>query len=208
MEATLYYFHDPMCSWCWGFSPAWKKLCDTVTDEVSVEMVLGGLSPDSNEPMPEQMQQYLQQTWRTIEAKIPGARFNHDFWTHCSPRRSTYPSCRSVIAARLQGREFESKMVSAIQHGYYLEAKNPSDEETLAGFGETIGLDVGQFLQDLNSPHTHQTLTEEMAFSRSLGVQGFPSLALVKQERVHPVNVDFLDPMSMVAAIREVQKSG
>ena len=42
--------------------------------------VVGGLAPDSAEPMPEAMQLALQNTWRTIQSRIPGTEFNYDFW--------------------------------------------------------------------------------------------------------------------------------
>ncbi|MFT6977114.1 MAG: putative protein-disulfide isomerase, partial [Shewanella psychromarinicola] len=25
-NTTLYYVHDPMCSWCWGYRPTWDTL--------------------------------------------------------------------------------------------------------------------------------------------------------------------------------------
>ncbi|MDF4306582.1 DsbA family protein, partial [Vibrio parahaemolyticus] len=26
MDIKLYYVHDPMCSWCWGYKPTIEKL--------------------------------------------------------------------------------------------------------------------------------------------------------------------------------------
>ena len=86
--------------------------------------------------MAPQMREYLQQTWRRIQQRIPGSQFNFDFWTSCEPRRSTWPACRAVIAAREQGAENDERMTRAIQEAYYLRARNPSDEAvlvTLAG---------------------------------------------------------------------------
>lgn len=57
---TLYYVHDPMCSWCWGFQPTWRKIKAELPDGVSVEYLLGGLARDSEEPMLETMRGYLQ----------------------------------------------------------------------------------------------------------------------------------------------------
>jgi len=71
--------------------------------------------------MPESMQQGLQQTWKQIAEVIPGTEFNFAFWTDNAPRRSTWPSCRAVIAARRQSRDFERPMIKAIQRAYYLQ---------------------------------------------------------------------------------------
>ena len=55
MSSTLYYAHDPMCSWCWGFRPVWQSLRRQLPPAVRVVRLLGGLAPDNDEPMPEAM---------------------------------------------------------------------------------------------------------------------------------------------------------
>ena len=91
-----------MCSWCWGFRPIWTEIKTNLPQEIEVKYLLGGLAPDSDEPMPKQMQSDISGYWRRIQQHIPGTKFNFDFWDKCEPRRSTYPSCRAVIAARKQ----------------------------------------------------------------------------------------------------------
>jgi len=119
LEKTLIYVHDPMCSWCWGFEPVRKQLFQRLNPNIKVKRLLGGLAPDSHAPMPLEMQVFLQNTWRKIENHIPGTQFNFDFWTKCQPRRSTYPANRAVIAARLQGEQFDELMTTKIQQAYY-----------------------------------------------------------------------------------------
>ena len=205
--ATLVYVHDPMCSWCWGFRPVLQQLLQSLPGEVEVKRVLGGLAPDSNSPMSEEQQNYLQHTWRVIQEKIPGTEFNFNFWADCKPRRSTYPACRSVIAARQHGSEYDERMTYAIQKAYYLESKNPSDDSTLIGLAESLGLDPFGFSEDLHSPSTHLVLTEEINFTRQLGIQGFPGLILVVNETVTRIRVDYTDSESMLNSIRSVLSS-
>ena len=110
----LYYAHDPMCSWCWGFRPVWEQLTHRLPSNVRTQRLLGGLAPDNNQPMSEQTRERIQDTWRRIEQRIPGTEFNFDFWEKCQPRRSTYPACRAVIAAGRQGEKQEERMILAI----------------------------------------------------------------------------------------------
>ena len=178
MAATLYYVHDPMCSWCWGFSKAWQAIQDKLPSNVGIQLLVGGLAPDSNDPMPASMQLNLQQTWQQIEQVIPGTQFNHQFWSLNAPRRSTYPSCRAVLAAKAQSVELETPMIRAIQQAYYLDAKNPSNDATLIELATTIGCDTDHFSQALNSEQIQQELMTQIHFARMLGAQGFPSLIL------------------------------
>ena len=85
----LYYVHDPMCSWCWGFRPTWTEIKANLPEAVEIKYLLGGLAPDSDEPMPESMQSDIAGYWKIIQQRIPGTQFNFDFWDKCEPRRST-----------------------------------------------------------------------------------------------------------------------
>jgi len=178
-HATLYYFHDPMCSWCWGFRPTWLNLQKYLPKNIKVETVLGGLAPDNDQPMPQIMRAMLQDTWRKIYDEL-GTEFNFYFWSKNTPRRSTYPACRAVIAASLQDNELE--MIYAIQQAYYLRALNPSDDSVLLQVAEEIGLDTEQFKLALNSKETQNSLNKQIVLAKNAMVQGYPSLVLQYSE--------------------------
>ncbi len=177
MVDTLYYVADPMCSWCWGFAPELARIVDDLPATVTVRYVMGGLAPDTDEPMPDETREYVQSAWRAVEART-GATFNWDFWTECAPRRSTYPACRAVIAAGSQDPSAVPRMFAALQRAYYLEARNPSDESTLVDIAREIGLDADRLARDLRSNDTHAEFDRDLARVRELGVAGFPSLML------------------------------
>ena len=109
--STLIYVHDPMCSWCWSFSPVWRAVKKGLDDNIEIQYLLGGLAPDSHEPMPKDMQQSIRSTWQRIQQEVPGTEFNFDFWEKCQPRRSTYPACRAIIACRKQQPNLEEDML-------------------------------------------------------------------------------------------------
>ena len=187
----LYYVHDPMCSWCWGFSPTWAEIKANLPKEVEVKYLLGGLAPDSSETMPESMQADIAGYWRRIQQHIPGTQFNFDFWDKCEPRRSTYPACRAVIAARKQNPDIELDMIEKIQHAYYMGAQNPSDDSTLIEIAKSLDLDEQQFAADLNAVETQQQLESEMLMGRQLGAQGFPSMILAKDGQAQYLPLDY-----------------
>ena len=197
MKKTLVYVHDPMCSWCWGFEPTRRELFSSLGDDIAVRRLVGGLAPDSDQPMPREMQTYLQLTWRRIEQMIPGTRFNHDFWSRNIPRRSTYPANRAVFAARLQGQPYDASMTAAIQRAYYLDARNPSNDGTLVELAAEIGLDEERFAADLAAESTQAGLLEEIQRSRELGINSFPSLALSTPDGLYSIRLDYLDAQAM-----------
>ena len=193
-STTLFYIHDPMCSWCWGFSHTWNKVKNSLPSKINVQYVLGGLAPDSSEVMPNEMREYIQMNWHKIQQKIPGVSFNYTFWDSCTPKRSTYPACRAVIAVKNQNSELEQTMVKIIQQAYYLDAKNPSEDDVLISLAKTLDLDIKQFTQDLNSEPTQQLLSNDIALMQSMGVSSFPSLVLQTTNRIKSITIDYNNP--------------
>jgi putative protein-disulfide isomerase len=190
-ESVLYYIHDPMCSWCWGFKPVLRQLTQQLPTDVRLEYVLGGLAADTDQPMPAEMQQQIAATWKHIQQVIPGTEFNFDFWTKCQPRRSTYIACRAVIVAEQLEPGNGLAMLDAILQAYYLQAKNPSDAATLITLAEQLGLDVDRFDQLLNAAQTQQALQQQIDFARRIGANSFPSLYLLHRQHYHSIVLDY-----------------
>ena len=172
---TLYYAHDPMCSWCWAYRPVWLKLRESLPEGVRWQNVLGGLAPDNDQPMPATTRQMVQAHWRQIHATT-GTEFNFDFWTKCQPRRDTYKACRAVIAAASQ--DAEELMIEAIQKAYYLRAMNPSEPGTLVALAVELGLQKSRFITDLGSADTEAAFQRQLSLCSTLGVRSFPTLVL------------------------------
>lgn len=197
MAVELLYLHDPMCSWCWAFRPAFTALREQLPTELTLRRVVGGLAPDNDQPMPEEMRAKLKGVWRTIQETVPGTRFNFAFWETCTPRRSTYNACRAVLAATRISPGHEDLMIEAIQRAYYLDARNPSDVDTLINLAAEIGLDRERFSAEIASDGVEARLREEVAFARREPFHGFPSLAIRTESGLHPVEVDYGDPEAM-----------
>ena len=197
-KVTLFYIHDPMCSWCWGYRPTWQQLQQSLPASIGVEYVLGGLAPDSDESMPQELQNTIQAHWRNIQSKL-GAEFNFDFWQQCQPRRSTYPACRAVIAAKLQGHEMQ--MIERIQRAYYLQAMNPSDVSTLTNLASELGLNEAKFTHDMNSVEVEQELQQQVQFVRNSPNRGFPGLLLQVEKVIVPIQVNYIDAAETIGLI-------
>ena len=189
-KASLYHVHDPMCSWCWGYRKTWDALRAQLPGEITLVNVLGGLAPDTDEPMPMEQCQAIAGYWRKIN-ELTGAEFNFDFWRQCTPRRSTYPACRAVLAAAHQGAE--QPMIEAIQQAYYLRAMNPSDNSVLIALAGELELNEAQFSRDITSAEIQRELEENFSLRRRIHVNSFPSLVLEVANELTTIEVGYLD---------------
>jgi putative protein-disulfide isomerase len=193
-----------MCSWCWGFARTLHALEAGLPEGVVLCRLLGGLAADTAQTMPADMQARIQSTWRRIEETIPGTEFNFDFWTRCVPRRSTWASCRAVIAARQQGEACDRAMTNAIQRAYYTQARNPSDTAVLVELAGELGLDTDRFASDLDSEATRVALRAEMARCEAMRIHSFPALVLAAGAAEWHIPVDYSDSAPMLELINDL----
>jgi len=75
--SILWYFADPMCSWCWGFSPVIETLRDEYRERMKTALVLGGLRPGTPAPMTMTERADILQHWRAVHART-GQPFRFD----------------------------------------------------------------------------------------------------------------------------------
>ena len=200
----LYYVHDPMCSWCWGFESTRLQLFDRLPQNLHIRRLLGGLAEDTQQPMADEMRAYIQRAWHEIEQKVAGKHFNFDFWSVCQPRRATWPACRAVIAARRQGQEYDEKMTTAIQTAYYTQARNPSDDATLIELADEIGLSHTDFTAARNSDETQRELLSEMELTTELAARSFPSLLLKMEDSVRTIPINYTQSDKMHQLISRI----
>lgn len=205
--ATLFYIHDPMCSWCYGFKAVLNTLLDELPNKIEVQFLLGGLAADSNETMSDEMQQSIKLNWHKIEQTIPDIKFNYNFWQQCTPRRSSYASCRAVIAAKQQHVDYEIKMINAIQQAYYLDALNPSDYSVLYTLAKKLDLDLDRFKKDIHSTELNNTLKQQISLSRKIGADSFPSLYLLSNKTYYPIVLDYNNADIIIEHLKHYIKS-
>ncbi len=204
---TLYYAHDPMCSFCWAYRPVWGQVQTELAQlypDMRIRYLLGGLARDCDQAMDEGTRAKVRSAWKYIENNIPGTRFNHDFWEDQTPRRSTYPSCRAVTAVKMMDKALEDKMILAIQQAYYLNAKNPSDDDTLIHCAVSIGLDEAEFRRHYLSDACKQAFDEELAFTRSIGISSFPSLVMARGSSRFNVPIEYNDAGKQLDSLRQI----
>ncbi len=74
-----------------------------------------------------------------------------------------------------------------------MKAKNPSDNSTLIELAVELGLDKKRFASDLVAPETQAELAGEINRCGALGLNSFPSLALLEEGQVTRIRHDYND---------------
>jgi len=202
--ANLYYIHDPMCSWCYAFDRELKKIESNLPTSIHLVKIVGGLAPDSMDPMPDSLAITIQANWKKIEQTVPHIKFNFDFWEKNQAIRSTYPSCRAVLAAKNQSANFEDKMIAQIQWAYYQNAENPALDTVLIHCAKQIGLDKQLFISDYKSEEINNQLRVQLQFCRDLGISSYPSLCLEIDKKIWLLKIDYNNASYVIQQILKI----
>jgi putative protein-disulfide isomerase len=194
---VLWYFADPMCSWCWGFTPVIEALRESHRTKLKIALVLGGLRSDTVPQTPAQREEILHH-WHDVQARC-GQTFRFE---HAMPEGFVYdtePASRAVLAAGSLAAENIFPMFRAIQSAFYTEGRDVTQGNVLAGLAAGLGLERSAFQQAFDSDDMRGKTLAHFRHARQAGVRGFPTLILQQQDKLHLITHGWL-PLAEVGA--------
>lgn len=188
----MYYFTDPMCSWCYGFSPVIKKLKEN-HPEIDLQIISGGFSPYSQQVVDQEYKNFLTFHWRNVNQQS-GQFFDHSMkFISDSFRYDTEPSSRALVVIQELLPDLDFEFLSSMQRSFYIDGQDITDDDILAGLAEKIGAEKKVFLEWFHSEQFKRKTKQGFEFSRQLGVQGFPTLLTEENGTVKVITRGFQD---------------
>jgi putative protein-disulfide isomerase len=171
----LIYFSDPMCSWCYGFSPVIEDIRRTFGRALPVRVVMGGLRPGTEKPMTEEAKLEIADHWTHVH-EATGLPFNGAGMSRPGFVYDTDPAARAVVVARRDSEEMGAAFLGRTQQAFYAEGRDVTQADTLAEIAEELGLDREPFLDAWSADEAKQETWRDYAISQRAGVTGFPTL--------------------------------
>lgn len=198
----LIYVADPMCSWCWGFSPVLTNIRRRYEKQATFQLLLGGLRPGNTERFDESRRAYILQHWQAVHTRT-AQPFNFDFQMASSFTYDTEPASRATTVVRqlMPGKEWD--YLARIQEAFYVQNADVTRVEVLEELAVAVGIDAVPFRQDFQESQTRQRVWEEFDQSRELGVNGFPTLLGRSGESVSSLMHGYQDSETLVPTIEE-----
>jgi len=170
------YFADPMCSWCYGFSPVVATLRRRYGDVLPIRLVMGGLRPGTTEPMPETARRGLVHHWDEIAA-LTGQPFSPALADREGFVYDTDPAAKAVVLARRTSQDAGLDYLEAAHRAFYAEGRDVTDNAVLADLAAELGFDRFAFLTQLSADDGLKGETwRDYAVSQRAGATGFPTL--------------------------------
>ncbi|MDP1646291.1 MAG: DsbA family protein [Thiobacillus sp.] len=183
----LWYFADPMCSWCWGFSPVIETLRDEYRERMKIALVLGGLRPGETAPLTAAGREDILHHWHQVHART-GQPFRFE---NALPEGFVYdtePASRAVVTLGGIDPALIFPLFRAIQSAFYAEGRDVTQPGVLADLAAGLGVDAGAFLSAFDSDATRAKTQAHFRQTRQAGVHGFPTLIVQQDAQLLPVS--------------------
>lgn len=172
---TLIYVVDPMCSWCWGFSPVLEEMTRWYHNRVSLQLMMGGLRPGNTERFDESRRAYILQHWHAVHNRT-GQPFNFEFQMGPTFTYDTEPASRATVVTRQLAPGQDGLFLKSVQEAFFVQNADVTKAEVLEFLAVKLGMDASLFYQTFQDPQMKPVVWEEFDQARQLGVSGFPTL--------------------------------
>lgn len=176
-ERILWYFADPMCSWCWGFTPVIGAIKEKYSDRLKIALILGGLRPGTTEPVTAKFREEVLGHWRDVQ-RVTGQPFVFEGAMPEGFVYDTEPASRAVIAVAAIDPEATFPYLKSVQSAFYTQGQDVTQTETLAGLAEQYAIDKSKFQERFESEDVKNKTRAHFRMAREAGVRSFPTIML------------------------------
>ena len=183
-QPILWYFVDPMCSWCWGFAPVFDLIKSEYDDQLQLAFILGGLRPGGKDPVTQQFRDDILHHWHEVQEKT-GATFQFEGAMPDGFIYDTEIPSRAIIAVSEINPDETFPFYKTVQQAFYRDNIDVTSENELIPLAELHEIEADQFLKIFYSDSAREKAQGHFKKAREFGVQGFPTIILQKDERYH-----------------------
>lgn len=182
-QPTLLYCADPMCSWCWGFSPVLEAVARDYGSRLQIEVLVGGLRAGHTRPTDARFREEIFGHWRAVAATT-GQSFNYEGALPDGFVYDTEPACRAVVTVREIAPTVTLAFLHRLHHAFYMDQRDVTAASMLASLAASVNVDSVEFSQRFASRATQERTERHFALVRELGVRGFPTVLVADGERI------------------------
>lgn len=174
------YFTDPLCSWCWAFEPAWRRLRFEFSEGLRWQYRAGGLLPGWGryyDPINEIHNPGQMATQWLQVGEMTGVPIDPGIWEE-SPPASSYPACLACKAAERLGLPFAEAYLRRLREAVMLERRDISQRAVLIELAVAAGAEPEAFTTAFDGPDAADALRSDLSDGRCREIRRFPTLIL------------------------------
>lgn len=193
-QGTLLYVFDPLCGWCFGFTPVMENLEKKYNSYLNFEVISGGMVPESHKEPISRMSSYILGAIPRVE-EYSGIKFGEPYKELL--RKGEYisnsePPARALsLFKKLKPELSEVEFAHKLQNIMFVNGLDFNNDSVYVELAESYGLNGAEFVKLLHSEENIKATKSEFSFAKSLGVSGYPAVLYIKDSTAYKVSNGF-----------------
>lgn len=170
---------DPMCGWCFGFSPVMKRFSEE-HPQYQYRVIPGGMITGSRVAPISGMAGYILGAYKRVE-EYSGVKFGEpylDVLRQGTEISNSEPSCRAIQVFQKMHPERAIAFAHAVQDKIFKEGKSWNEETTFRELAIEFGIDAESFIRAWNSEEAKYETLQEFQWTQAAGITGFPCVVV------------------------------
>ncbi|CAN5393004.1 DsbA family protein [soil metagenome] len=206
MNPKIIYIFDPLCGWCYGFSPVIKKIHEEYKDKIDLDIISGGMMVGDRVGSVGAFADYILKALPRLE-ELTGVTFGESYLSQLKDRSLFLSSLKPCIALEVF-KSFNEKeaiaFASSMQKAHYIDGKSLEEEAVYLELIEPYDIDSTEFLERLNSDEFKYETTNQFKMIQEWGITGFPAVILVKNEEFFLIAKGYVDFKNLQTTIEKI----
>ena len=177
-RSKLTYVYDPLCGWCYGFSPVIQQVKNHYQKQLEVQVLSGGMAIGDRAAPIGGMYGYIKQAYHVVEERT-GVTFGPGFVEVLEEGTYQYdsePPCIALTVFKDLSDQHPIDIAHAIQRTLFYDGEDLNEVSTYLPLATHFGVDTDEFAQAFQDETYRQRTYQEFQQAQQLGVQGFPTL--------------------------------
>lgn len=189
-KLIVLYVYDPLCGWCYGFSPVIKKLYEKYNNIIEFDVISGGMVVgDRIGPLNEKAP-YIREAYKVVEQKM-GVKFGVNYIDKVLKDgvaiQTSIPASKLLVAFKSLNGNQSVLFAHELQNALYYEGVHPDDMEGLLDSCNTFGVNKEEILSIAKSEQAVKAMNHDFVLSSKLGVTGFPTVFFLKGNNINVI---------------------
>jgi len=194
-KPTLIYVMDPLCGWCYGFSPVMQKVYDTYKDKVNFKVVTGGMIIDEKVGPIGKIAPFLKKATAQV-TQHTGAEFSPLFLdTILQKGTQILTSLQPSIAIQICKKEKPDSIFSfltALHKDIYIHGLQTAEAKDYGRLAKAMGFDPKSFINFVTKQEYIDAAKEDFKEAEALGIESYPALLLRETEGIRVISRGFV----------------
>ncbi len=206
MKSKIIYIYDPLCGWCYGFSPVIRKIQEEYKDKMDFDIISGGMIVGDRVGPVGAFADYILKALPRLE-ELTGVTFGEPYLSQLKDKSLFLSSLKPCIALEVF-KSFNEKdaiaFASSMQKAHYIDGKNLEDENVYLELIKPYNIDSTEFLKRWNSDEFKYETTNQFKMIQEWGISGFPAVILVKDNQFYLIAKGYVDYENLQTTIEKI----